>query len=141
MNLHSLLHGCGLDEISGSKCVCVYLVQVAWGVTVQVAHGYSLGVAGLGLVCLYVCLYVHVHGFVPFSSACWSMLCQCCCCCFQFLSEWRAGYASEVWCENVRSKEKKKLWKKKGSLNQFPYPWRDVKPSQPSKPSPLGQTV
>ena len=42
----------------------------------------------------------------------------------QFVEEWKANYASEVWCENVRSKEKKKLWKKKGSRDLFPYPWK-----------------
>lgn len=45
----------------------------------------------------------------------------------KFLSEWRSEYAADIWCENIRSKEKKKLWKKKGSRELFPYPWKHIK--------------
>ena len=46
---------------------------------------------------------------------------------FQYVADWKYRNAVEVWCENVRTKDKKKLWKKKKSREQFPYPWKEVK--------------
>ncbi len=33
----------------------------------------------------------------------------------------------EIWCENIRTKEKKKLWKKKNRTESFGYPWKVMK--------------
>lgn len=43
----------------------------------------------------------------------------------QFVEAWRAEHADDVWCENVRTKDKKKLWRKKNSNSTpFAYPWK-----------------
>ncbi|XP_065827574.1 mitochondrial genome maintenance protein mgm101 homolog isoform X2 [Oscarella lobularis] len=42
----------------------------------------------------------------------------------QFVLEWKAKNSEEVWCENQRSKERRKLWRRKGSNHMFPYPWK-----------------
>jgi hypothetical protein len=42
----------------------------------------------------------------------------------QFVTKWKAEYAQEVWCENVRTKERRKLWQRKGLNGLFPYPWK-----------------
>uniref|UniRef100_A0A1X7T6X7 Mitochondrial genome maintenance protein MGM101 n=2 Tax=Amphimedon queenslandica TaxID=400682 RepID=A0A1X7T6X7_AMPQE len=41
----------------------------------------------------------------------------------KFVSQWKDKYAVEVWCQNQRTKEKKKFWVKKNSKQQFSYPW------------------
>ena len=33
----------------------------------------------------------------------------------------------DVWCENVRTKDKKRLWRRKDVTEPFPYPWREQK--------------
>jgi len=43
------------------------------------------------------------------------------------VKNWKQEYAEDVWCENVRTKEKKKLWKKLSSKEVFPYPWKEAK--------------
>jgi len=43
----------------------------------------------------------------------------------QFIDQWKKRYASEVWCENVRTKEKKRLWRRKDSTQPFAYPWKE----------------
>jgi hypothetical protein len=43
------------------------------------------------------------------------------------VSWWKSENAVNVWCENHRTKEKKKLWKKKSSNEQFAYPWKEIK--------------
>ncbi|XP_062501474.1 uncharacterized protein LOC134178612 [Corticium candelabrum] len=44
----------------------------------------------------------------------------------QFVAKWKAANAAEVWCENVRTKERRKLWRRKDSDDVFPYPWKSV---------------
>lgn len=44
----------------------------------------------------------------------------------QFIHAWKKKYADEVWCQNLRTKEKKKLWRKKNSTESFAYPWKEV---------------
>lgn len=41
-----------------------------------------------------------------------------------FINVWRGTYASEVWCTNQRSNEKRLLWRKKNAP-PFPYPWKE----------------
>jgi hypothetical protein len=41
-----------------------------------------------------------------------------------FINVWRGTYASEVWCTNQRSNEKRLLWRKK-TAPPFPYPWKE----------------
>ena len=43
----------------------------------------------------------------------------------RFIKQWKAKYAEELWCENVRNKERKKLWRRKDSADPFPFPWRE----------------
>lgn len=43
----------------------------------------------------------------------------------RFIKDWKKKYAEEVWCENVRTKDRKKLWRKKGVGDLFPYPWKE----------------
>ncbi|XP_065913477.1 mitochondrial genome maintenance protein mgm101 homolog [Dysidea avara] len=42
----------------------------------------------------------------------------------QFIDQWKAEHAEDVWCENVRTKERKRLWRKKKNTQSFPYPWK-----------------
>ena len=44
----------------------------------------------------------------------------------QFISTWKKRHAEEVWCQNLRTKEKKKLWRKKSNREPFAYPWKEV---------------
>lgn len=43
----------------------------------------------------------------------------------QFVREWKRQYSEDVWCENVRTKEKRKLWRRKDSPEPLPYPWKE----------------
>ena len=43
---------------------------------------------------------------------------------FQFVAKWKAVYAQELWCENIRTKERRKLWHRKDSDGLFSYPWK-----------------
>lgn len=46
----------------------------------------------------------------------------------QFIIEWKEKYALNTWCENVRTREKKKLWRRKDrkSTDAFQYPWKEI---------------
>ena len=46
----------------------------------------------------------------------------------QFIIEWKEKYAASAWCENVRTREKKKLWRRKDrkSTDAFQYPWKEI---------------
>ena len=46
----------------------------------------------------------------------------------QFVIDWKEKYAVSSWCENVRTREKKKLWRRKDRkpTDAFQYPWREV---------------
>ena len=46
--------------------------------------------------------------------------------------KWKKQHAEEVWCENQRSKEKKRLWRKRLSGEAFHYPWKEMGPVKPS---------
>ena len=48
-------------------------------------------------------------------------------CVMQFISKWKKEHAGEIWCENVRTKEKKKLWRRKNVSEPFSYPWKEIK--------------
>lgn len=43
----------------------------------------------------------------------------------QFVSMWKGKFARDVWCENVRTKDKKRLWRRKEAAEPFPYPWKE----------------
>ena len=47
---------------------------------------------------------------------------------FQFIIKWKEKYAVVTWCENVKNKEKKKMWRRKDrkSTDAFFYPWKEV---------------
>ena len=45
----------------------------------------------------------------------------------QYVTKWKKEHAGEIWCENVRTKEKKKLWRRKDVTEPFPYPWKEMK--------------
>ena len=51
--------------------------------------------------------------------------------CSQFIDQWKKNYASEIWCENVRTKEKKRLWRRKNSTQPFAYPWKEQRTTTP----------
>ncbi|CAI8009253.1 Mitochondrial genome maintenance protein mgm101 homolog [Geodia barretti] len=53
----------------------------------------------------------------------------------QFVSKWKKQYSEEAWCENVRNKEKKRLWRKASSGETFPYPWKEMGPVKSSNSS------
>ncbi|XP_032226483.2 mitochondrial genome maintenance protein MGM101 isoform X1 [Nematostella vectensis] len=46
----------------------------------------------------------------------------------QFIIAWKNKFAVSPWCENVRTKEKKKLWRKKDRkpTDAFSYPWKEI---------------
>ncbi|KAK3747038.1 hypothetical protein QZH41_017816 [Actinostola sp. cb2023] len=46
----------------------------------------------------------------------------------QFIIKWKEKYAVVTWCENVKNKEKKKMWRRKDrkSTDAFFYPWKEV---------------
>ena len=48
----------------------------------------------------------------------------------QFVSHWKEQYAVDIWCQNERTREKKKLWRKANSKDAFPYPWKEMKRNQ-----------
>jgi hypothetical protein len=50
----------------------------------------------------------------------------------QFVSKWKKQYTEEIWCENARNKEKKRLWRKANSGETFPYPWKEMGPVKSS---------
>ena len=43
----------------------------------------------------------------------------------QFIKQWKSKYGDELWCENVRNRERKKLWRRKDLSDPFPYPWKE----------------
>ena len=47
---------------------------------------------------------------------------------FQFIIQWKDTYAMNTWCENVRTRDKKKLWRRKDrkSTDAFQYPWKEI---------------
>lgn len=45
----------------------------------------------------------------------------------KFIAQWKSQYATELWCENVRTKDKKKLWRRKDRPEPFAYPWKEIK--------------
>jgi hypothetical protein len=45
----------------------------------------------------------------------------------QYVTKWKKERANEIWCENVRTKDKKKLWRRKDISEPFPYPWKEMK--------------
>ena len=45
----------------------------------------------------------------------------------QYVTKWKKERANEIWCENVRTKDKKKLWRRKDVSEPFPYPWKEIK--------------
>ena len=47
---------------------------------------------------------------------------------FQFIIKWKEEFAVSVWCENVRTKERKKMWRRKDRkpTDAFFYPWKEV---------------
>jgi hypothetical protein len=53
----------------------------------------------------------------------------------QFVSKWKKQYTEEIWCENARNKEKKRLWRKANSGETFPYPWKEMGPVKSSNSS------
>ncbi|KAJ7381517.1 hypothetical protein OS493_001665 [Desmophyllum pertusum] len=46
----------------------------------------------------------------------------------QFIIQWKDTYAMNTWCENVRTRDKKKLWRRKDrkSTDAFQYPWKEI---------------
>lgn len=46
----------------------------------------------------------------------------------QYVTKWKKQHAEEVWCENARNKEKKRLWRKANSGESFSYPWKEMGP-------------
>lgn len=46
----------------------------------------------------------------------------------QFIIEWKEKYAVSTWCENIRTREKKKLWRRKDRKPTiaFQYPWKEI---------------
>jgi len=47
---------------------------------------------------------------------------------FQFIIQWKDKFALSAWCENVRNREKKKLWRRKDrkATDAFQYPWKEI---------------
>lgn len=47
---------------------------------------------------------------------------------FQFVIQWKEKFAVSAWCENARTREKKKLWRRKDRkpTDAFQYPWKEV---------------
>lgn len=41
-----------------------------------------------------------------------------------FILEWKEKYAISVWCENQKTKERKRLWRRK-DRKAFDYPWKE----------------
>lgn len=53
----------------------------------------------------------------------------------EFITKWKEKYAVDVWCENLKTKEKRKLWRRKDRPT-FPYPWKEgISPSSSSSSS------
>ncbi|CAH3161032.1 unnamed protein product [Porites lobata] len=46
----------------------------------------------------------------------------------QFIIQWKDKFALSAWCENVRTREKKKLWRRKDrkTTDAFQYPWKEI---------------
>ncbi|XP_031561506.1 mitochondrial genome maintenance protein MGM101-like [Actinia tenebrosa] len=46
----------------------------------------------------------------------------------QFIIKWKEKYSISTWCENVKTKEKKKMWRRKDRkpTDAFFYPWKEV---------------
>eukprot|EP01100_Stratorugosa_tubuloviscum_P015099 TRINITY_DN8481_c0_g1_i1.p1 TRINITY_DN8481_c0_g1~~TRINITY_DN8481_c0_g1_i1.p1 ORF type:complete len:263 (-),score=106.26 TRINITY_DN8481_c0_g1_i1:55-843(-) len=49
-----------------------------------------------------------------------------------FINRWKSKYAEAIWCEHYKTKEKKKLWKRKDRLLSE-YPWKELPSNNHSK--------